>query len=87
MDVLDEIARGLSNKEAGRILGISPRTVEGTARVMEKLGARNTADLMRIVLPIRTSVVPVIPVSPPGMTREALAPAGDDTGATALRRG
>jgi two-component system, LuxR family, response regulator FixJ len=51
MDVLDEIARGLSNKEAGRILGISPRTVEvHRARVMEKLGARNTADLMRIVL-------------------------------------
>ncbi|HEV2560037.1 MAG TPA: response regulator [Microvirga sp.] len=51
LDVLNEIARGLSNKEAGRILGISPRTVEvHRARVMEKLGARNTADLMRIVL-------------------------------------
>ena len=36
--------------EAGRELGISPRTIEvHRARVMEKLGARNTADLMRIV--------------------------------------
>lgn len=50
-DVLQLIASGQSNKEAGRELGISPRTVEvHRARVMEKLGARNTADLIRIVL-------------------------------------
>jgi DNA-binding NarL/FixJ family response regulator len=50
-DVLDEVARGQSNKEAARTLGISPRTVEvHRARIMEKVGARNTADLMRIVL-------------------------------------
>ncbi|MCB9993076.1 MAG: response regulator transcription factor [Hyphomicrobiaceae bacterium] len=50
-DVLQRISNGQSNKEAGRELGISPRTVEvHRARVMEKLGARNTADLMRIVL-------------------------------------
>ena len=49
--VLHLITSGQSNKEAGRELGISPRTIEvHRARVMEKLGARNTADLMRIVL-------------------------------------
>jgi FixJ family two-component response regulator len=50
-EVLELISNGQSNKEAGRELGISPRTIEvHRARVMEKLGARNTADLMRIVL-------------------------------------
>jgi two-component system response regulator FixJ len=50
-EVLQLITNGQSNKEAGRELGISPRTIEvHRARVMEKLGARNTADLMRIVL-------------------------------------
>lgn len=50
-EVLQLITNGQSNKEAGRDLGISPRTIEvHRARIMEKLGARNTADLMRIVL-------------------------------------
>lgn len=50
-DVLGQVARGASNKEAGRRLGISPRTIEvHRARIMDKLGARNAADLMRIVL-------------------------------------
>ena len=50
-EVADLIADGASNKEAGRRLGISPRTVElHRAHVMEKLGARNAADLVRIVL-------------------------------------
>ncbi len=45
------IANGASNKEVGRRLGISPRTVEThRARIMEKIGARNAADLVRIVL-------------------------------------
>ena len=50
-EVLIEITGGASNKEAGRTLGISPRTIEvHRARIMEKLGARNAADLVRIVL-------------------------------------
>lgn len=50
-EVLQLITNGMSNKEAGRELDISPRTVEvHRSRVMEKLGARNTADLVRIVL-------------------------------------
>lgn len=50
-EVLLLIANGASNKEAGRHLGISPRTVEThRARIMDKVGARNAADLVRIVL-------------------------------------
>lgn len=59
-DVLAEVARGASNKEAGRRLGISPRTVEvHRARIMDKLGAKNAADLMRIVLSERPSRPPI----------------------------
>jgi len=51
LDVLSQIAAGSSNKQAGRDLGISPRTIEvHRARIMEKLGAKNAADLVRIVL-------------------------------------
>jgi FixJ family two-component response regulator len=50
-DVLAQIVKGASNKEAGRELGISPRTIEvHRASLMEKIGARNAADLIRIAL-------------------------------------
>jgi len=50
-EVLAQIAGGASNKEAGRRLGISPRTIEvHRASIMVKLGARNAADLVRIAL-------------------------------------
>jgi DNA-binding NarL/FixJ family response regulator len=49
--VLAEIMAGASNKEDGRALRISPRTIEvHRARIMEKLGAKNACDLARIVL-------------------------------------
>jgi DNA-binding CsgD family transcriptional regulator len=49
--VLAEITGGASNKEAGRRLGISPRTIEvHRASIMDKLGAKNAADLVRITL-------------------------------------
>ena len=50
-EVLTEIAAASSNKEAGRHLGLSPRTIEvHRAHIMMKLGAKNTADLVRFVL-------------------------------------
>jgi DNA-binding CsgD family transcriptional regulator len=49
--VLAQISAGASNKEAGRRLAISPRTIEvHRARIMDKLGARNAAELVGIVL-------------------------------------
>jgi DNA-binding CsgD family transcriptional regulator len=48
---LGQIVSGSSSNEAARRLGISPRTVEfHRANVMRKLGAKNTADLVRRVL-------------------------------------
>jgi FixJ family two-component response regulator len=53
-EVLEQFAAGASNKEAGRQLGISPRTIEDhRANIMKKLGARNAADLIRIVLTVQ----------------------------------
>lgn len=50
-EVLEQFAAGASNKEAGRTLGISPRTIEDhRANIMKKLGAKNAADLIRIVM-------------------------------------
>ena len=49
--VLVQIVRGVSSKEAARALGIAPRTVEfHRANIIQKLGARNTVDLVRKVL-------------------------------------
>jgi FixJ family two-component response regulator len=50
-EVLARFVAGASNKEAALQLGISPRTIEvHRARIMEKLGARNIADVIRIVM-------------------------------------
>ena len=50
-EVLEQFTAGASNKEAGRALGISPRTIEDhRANIMKKLGAKNAADLVRIVM-------------------------------------
>jgi RNA polymerase sigma factor (sigma-70 family) len=50
-EVLQLVARGLHAKEIARELGISPRTVEvHKARIMDKLGARNVAELVRLAV-------------------------------------
>ena len=50
-EVLDVLALGKSHREIGELLKISPRTVEvHKARVMEKLGIKTLADLLRLAV-------------------------------------
>jgi FixJ family two-component response regulator len=50
-EVLELAAQGLHAKEVAARLGISPRTVEvHKTRIMEKLGVRNVAELVRFAL-------------------------------------
>ena len=49
--VLAQMVTGASSKEIARELGVSPRTVDfHRANILLKLGARNTADAIRMVL-------------------------------------
>jgi FixJ family two-component response regulator len=73
-EVLAQIAKGNANKDAAVQLGISPRTVEvHRFRIMEKLQAKNAADLMRIVLSWDASTAPGLATvkSPLGNDRTA----------------
>ena len=48
-EVMTAIAQGMTHREAGELLGISPRTVEvHKGRVMEKLGVKTLAELVRL---------------------------------------
>ena len=50
-DVFEKLITGASNKEVGRKLGISPRTIEiHRARILKKLGVRSVADLVRMAM-------------------------------------
>ena len=50
-EVLERAAQGMHAKEIATALGISPRTVEvHKTRIMEKLGVRNVAELVRFAM-------------------------------------
>ncbi len=52
-EILEALVNGETNAQAGTRLGLSHRTVEVHRRhIMRKLGARNTADLVRRVVVI-----------------------------------
>ncbi len=52
-EVLERAAQGLHAKEIASALGISPRTVEvHKTRIMDKLGVRNVAELVRFALAV-----------------------------------
>jgi two-component system response regulator FixJ len=54
--VMEFAVAGLSNKEIASKLKISPKTVENhRAWVMERIGARNIADLVRIAMKVEDS--------------------------------
>ncbi|HTE40586.1 MAG TPA: MEDS domain-containing protein, partial [Steroidobacteraceae bacterium] len=49
--VLTQIVTGRSNRKVAQMLGVSPRTIEfHRSNIMKKLGANNSADLVRKVL-------------------------------------
>ena len=50
-EVVERMAKGLTNKEIGRELGISPRTVEiHRTNALSKLAARHSAEAIRLCL-------------------------------------
>jgi FixJ family two-component response regulator len=50
-EVFDVLAQGKNHREIGELLKISPRTVEvHKARVLEKLGIKSLADILRIAI-------------------------------------
>jgi two-component system response regulator FixJ len=52
--VMELVAAGLSSKEIGSQLNISPKTVENhRAWVMERIGARNVAELVRMSMKLQ----------------------------------
>ncbi len=50
-EVMELLVEGKINKDIGKELGISTRTVEGhRARLMEKLQAKSLSDIVRIAI-------------------------------------
>jgi two-component system response regulator FixJ len=67
-EVLTLVVAGSPNKTIAYDLGASPRTIEvHRARVMEKMGARNLAELVRMMIAAPPGdAVPLDGVAPPG---------------------
>jgi DNA-binding CsgD family transcriptional regulator len=73
--VLALIVQGSTSKAAGGVLGISPRTIEfHRANIMQKLSARNVADLMRIVLENERPVLDLGQPQPPSAPASSAGP-------------
>lgn len=71
-EVLEALVNGETNAQAGRRLGLSHRTVEVHRRhIMRKLGARNTADLVRRVVVIEEIRLPTGQHGEPSMRAPA----------------
>ena len=46
-EIVRQLAAGLSTKQTARVLGVSPRTIDGhRARIMRKLGATSASEMM-----------------------------------------
>lgn len=53
-EVMDHVVAGAPTKEIAESLSLSPRTVEiHRSRIMDKMDAKTTADLVRLVLTVR----------------------------------
>ncbi len=66
------IAQGNTSKQSAPLLGITPRTVEThRARIIRKLGAKNTPDLVRIVMMGPVAEAESAAESEPGPAAEA----------------
>jgi FixJ family two-component response regulator len=51
LQIAEHIVSGTSSKQTAKMLGISPRTVDDHRhRIMHKIGARNVADVVRLLL-------------------------------------
>jgi two-component system, LuxR family, response regulator FixJ len=70
LDVLALLVKGKSNKVMGAELALSIRTVElHRARVMEKMGAKSVAQLVRMVLDLEQPRSGAVRPPPPGPAR------------------
>ena len=75
-EIMVLVVEGLPNKAIGRRLGISPRTVEiHRANLMEKMGARSLAMLVRRAIELERAGVAFLPSAAGGTERAQRAPA------------